>query len=269
MTRKLPEKTPEKTGAGGIVLALAAAAALAIPGAGLALPSLVNADSDDAAFTLFTPAGVDPQLARRVNANMRANILDGGIRTRFTPTRSGDTDDVTAGPRTVTVAVRVDEGTARAISVRKAIASVGSVERISAPASARRTAPLLSASRYDLGVARGYQNFAKTPKLAAGVRDIAMPDLSEFRPDTGSAADRPSRFQPRIALEMDETPGRSPRTLAARGEQSVDVSGAYRVTRNLDVTAGVRLSQDNDRLAPLSDSVQDDQAVYVGTQFRF
>ncbi len=265
MTRKLPEKTSGKTGAGGIALALAAVAALAIPGAGLALPSLVNADSDGASFTLFTPAGVDPQLAQRVNANLR----EGGVRTRFTPTRSGETENVASGSRTVTVAVRVDDGSARAISVRKAIASVGTAERISAPVSTRRTAPLLSAGRYDLGVARGYQNFAKTPKLAAGVRDIAMPDLSEFRPDTGSAADKPSRFQPRIALEKDETPGRSPRTLAARGEQSVDVSGAYRITRNLDVTAGVRLSQDDDRFAPLSDSVQDDQAVYVGTQFRF
>jgi hypothetical protein len=57
--------------------------------------------------------------------------------------------------------------------------------------------------------------------------------------------------------------------LESLGEQTVDLGGAYRVTRNLDVTAGVRLSQDRDRLAPLTDSVQDSQAVYVGTQFRF
>ena len=36
-----------------------------------------------------------------------------------------------------------------------------------------------------------------------------------------------------------------------------------------DVTAGVRVTQDRDRIAPLTDGVQDDQAVYVGTQFRF
>ena len=48
-----------------------------------------------------------------------------------------------------------------------------------------------------------------------------------------------------------------------------DVGGAYRVTRNLDVTAGVRYSQDRERLKPLTDGKQDSQAVYVGTQFRF
>ena len=41
------------------------------------------------------------------------------------------------------------------------------------------------------------------------------------------------------------------------------------MTRNLDVTAGVRYSQDRDRIAPLTDAEQDGQAVYVGTQFRF
>ena len=51
--------------------------------------------------------------------------------------------------------------------------------------------------------------------------------------------------------------------------QTVDLGGAYRITRNLDVTAGVRLSQERDRLSPITDSVQDSQAVYVGTQFRF
>ena len=83
-------------------------------------------------------------------------------------------------------------------------------------------------------------------------------------------AEKPSRFQPRIALEAEKgTTGRSRGTLESLGEQTVDLGGAYRITGNLDVTAGVRLSQDRDRIAPLTDSVQDSQAVYVGTQFRF
>ena len=41
------------------------------------------------------------------------------------------------------------------------------------------------------------------------------------------------------------------------------------MTRNLAVTAGVRVSQDRNRIAPLTDGVEDDKAVYVGTQFRF
>jgi hypothetical protein len=47
------------------------------------------------------------------------------------------------------------------------------------------------------------------------------------------------------------------------------VGGAYRVVGNLNVTAGVRLSQESDRLTPLTDGVEDSQAVYVGTQLRF
>jgi len=35
------------------------------------------------------------------------------------------------------------------------------------------------------------------------------------------------------------------------------------------VTAGVRYSQERDRLGPLTDGTQDSQAVYLGTQFRF
>jgi hypothetical protein len=49
----------------------------------------------------------------------------------------------------------------------------------------------------------------------------------------------------------------------------VDLGGSYRLTRNLNVPAGVRSTTDRDRLAPLSDSRKDNQAVYVGTQFKF
>ena len=51
--------------------------------------------------------------------------------------------------------------------------------------------------------------------------------------------------------------------------QSVDLSTSYRVIGNVNVTAGVRLSKDNNRLAPLTDGVEDDQAVYVGTRVNF
>ena len=66
-----------------------------------------------------------------------------------------------------------------------------------------------------------------------------------------------------------ERPGRAPRTLESVGEQSVDLGGSYRLTRNIDVTAGVRYSQDRDRIVPPAEAKADNQAVYVGTQFRF
>jgi hypothetical protein len=62
--------------------------------------------------------------------------------------------------------------------------------------------------------------------------------------------------------------GASPRAVAPAPGQEVDLSGSYRVSRNIDVTAGVRYSSD-DRLGPLTNEQRDNQAVYVGTQFRF
>ena len=60
------------------------------------------------------------------------------------------------------------------------------------------------------------------------------------------------------------------RLVGSLPKDSIDVGGSYSLSRNLDVTAGVRYkSQDRDRLAPLPDAQRDSQAVYVGTAFRF
>lgn len=249
------------------------AAALLLAGAGLALalPAAVLAVDDTASpvaspralpsFLHFTPAGIDPALARRAEAIARSKGLT------FTPAGTSGRQ-----PRSVTVAVRVDDDVARIVDVRKS-ATLASVQ-----AGARAAPVVIAPTRYDLGIARGYQSFAKPvavlDKLTPGARklaidDVPMADLSTFsRP--AAPEGKPSRFSSRVALQTDEgAPGRMPRTLDALGEQSVDVSGSYRVLRNLNVTAGVRLSQDRDRLAPLTDAQQDDKAVYVGTQFKF
>ena len=235
----------------GAMLALA-------PTSGHAVEGGPNAPSFSGGFTHFTPVGVDPELAERANAFLAARGL------RFTPTES-----VSAKPRELTVAVRVDNDVARAVSIRRAIPSAGERQIASAPV-------LLSSSRYDLGTARGYQSFAKAPSLAKtvvpktpGVRNIPMADLSEYRP-TEERKGKPSRWGARIALETDQdSADRTPRTFNSLGEQSVDVGGSYRVLKNFDVQAGVRLSQDRDRIEPLTDSAQDAQSVYVGTKLRF
>lgn len=238
----------------------------------LALPAVVFASGETAkaplsvpalpTFMQFTPAGIDPGLVRRAEAIARSKGLS------FTP--AGTSSRQT---KSMTVAVRVDDDVARIVNVR------GTATLAVAQPGTRAAAPVVIApTRYDLGIARGYQSFAKPvavlDKLTPGARklaveDVPMADLSTFtRP--AAPAGKPSRFSSRVALQTDEdTPGRTPRTLNALGQQSVDVSGSYRVLRNLDVTAGVRLSQDRDRLAPLTDAQQDDKAVYVGTQFKF
>lgn len=269
-------RSRNKAGIGGIAPGLFAVAGLllAVPTAGLAVANIhgFTADTTEANFAPFTPATVDPQLARRVAESVKAR----GLALRFTPASSQ-----TAQDRTFTVAVRVDDETARAISVRSAIGIAQGSTGLSSGIldETGKSSFKLAPARYNLGVARGYQGFAKAPSVAKADltastslarNKIGLPDLTDFKPAEGSAVDKPSRFQPRIALEAEKgTTGRSKGTLEALGEQTVDLGGAYRITGNLNVTAGVRLSQDRDRIAPLTDSVQDSQAVYVGTQFRF
>ncbi|MDG6079322.1 hypothetical protein E3U23_08965 [Erythrobacter litoralis] len=234
--------------------------AFALPGAGLAVAAnqTVAADSADIDFLPFTPAGVDPTLARKVAALVGEDAL------RFTPA----TKPRPAGDRTVTFAVRVDENIARSIGGRSAIDQV-----MNAPKTGD-SAPTISSSRYNLGIARGYQSFAAPASKASmgtsnaeiAVRDFSMPDLRELKTERKG---KPSRFQSRVALEQQDLAGRAPLTIEGAGEQRLDLRTSYRLSRNLDVTAGVRLSQDRDRLAPLTDGVEDDQAVYVGTQIKF
>jgi hypothetical protein len=237
----------------------AVVAVLALPSAGLALGGFDNAAVSLAArgnFGSFTPASIDPRLARLVATRNADGKSDRGHMMRFTPAGAYNRPD-----RSVTVAIRVDDETARAISVRAAIAA--------ARGEPGQGTFVMTPGRYDLGMARGYRSFAQAFALPAEVRKIEMPDLSTFKPGNGDAENKPSRFNARIALEENGNVGRAPRTLEAVDSQRVDVAGSYRLTRNLDVTAGLRYSQDRDRLAPLTDGTRDSQAVYVGTQFRF
>jgi hypothetical protein len=130
-------------------------------------------------------------------------------------------------------------------------------------ASTLRIAP----TAYSLGSSRGYRSFAQSATSASIASHTDLPDLATFRPSAG-AQGTPGRLSPRIALDERATPGRSPRTFGDDND-SVDLGGSYRLSRNLNVTAGVRYQQERDRLVPLTDGRQDSQAVYVGTQFRF
>ena len=242
---------------GGFAASVAAAALVVagVPTAGFAIEAFGAAMPriDSSGFP-FTPASVDPKLAKFV-----AESATGSNRMmRFTPAGA-----IERGERSLTVAVRVDEQAAQAISVRSAIAAAQ--DQMSASSGEVRIAP----TRYNLGLARGYESFAQPTGLSKKLSDAALPDLSSYRPDPVPEG-KPSRFDTRIALEHEEKAGAAPRTHDALGDQSLDVAGSYRLTRNLDVTAGVRYSQDRDRIAPITDPAQQDsKAVYIGTQFRF
>jgi hypothetical protein len=236
--------------AGAVVVAGLPTAVLAVGSAGdqAALGTLGG-------FAALTPASVDPRLAKFVAARNddQARLM------RFTPAGVAD-----RGSRSVTVAVRVDEEAARAMSVRTAIAKA--MEQVAGEGGVR-----ITPTRYSLGVARGYQRFAKPEplRISRTLSDTAIPDLRDLRPAQVASEDD-GRFAARVELEQEAKTGSTPRTIDSRSDQTVDLAGSYRLTPNLDVTAGVRYSQERDRLAPLADSTkQDSQAVYVGTQFRF
>lgn len=238
-------------GRGGLSAAMLYAGAVAlvvVPSTGFALS--VAGDGDvQAGLASFTPASIDSRLAQLVGSSGDGEVM------RFTPAGAASRQG-----RSVTVAVRVD-GDVDALAVRSAIG--GDNEPVASAVA--RIAP----TRFSLGTARGYQSFAQSaPTLQRELSDASIPDLASFRPSPG-VQEKPSRFAARIAVEEEQGASRSTRALDTLGDQTFDLGGSYRVTRNLDVTAGVRYSQERDRIAPLTNGKQDSQAVYVGTQFRF
>lgn len=227
---------------------------LALPSAVLAFSSTLQMMPTDEAEIggIASPSGKS-----ELGAGIPVRSLAQGHAFRFTPAGMPTRPD-----RSVTVAVRVDAQSARSIVVMG--------ERLVLPRGrgAGTVAPLqIAPTAFSLGVSRGYQSFAQALATPPEVSRIDMPDLSKL-PAVRQSAES-SRFAPRISIDDSVPTGRAPRTFGGDGQDKVDVGGALRVTRNLDVTAGVRYSQDRERLRPLNDGKQDSQAVYVGTQFRF
>ena len=190
----------------------------------------------------FTPATGDPRLLQRF-----ASLSDEARRNfRFTP----------AMPRTenraVTLVVRARPHTLTASTDSSASRSIAQPTTITPVA-------------YRLGSAVGYTAFA-APVNRETVDIAALP---QARQPAEPVNHRPSRFGADMRLDSKSLPGVSERVLDPDRAYSVDVTGSYRLSQNLNVTAGVRLRRENDRLAPLTNTQQDSQAVYVGTQFRF
>jgi hypothetical protein len=228
----------------GLALAAATAAGL------LATPAIsAIGDASDRAAALsalvgrFTPATGDPiLLARyaRLSDEARANF-------RFTPALPRSEN------RAVTLVVR---------------ARPRSLSAASAPAEAARDAATqtitIAPVTYRLGSAVGYASFA--PAIQRESVDIAALPAARRPTDTTR---RPSRFGADMRVDSNSLPAVSDRIVDPDRVYSVDVTGSYRLSRNLDLTAGVRIERENDRLQPLTDDRRDSQAVYIGTQFRF
>jgi hypothetical protein len=223
----------------------------------LALPSAVLAfTADFSGPSKAAPAiepGAQPPAAPGLASALAIRSLAKGQLFPFTPAGTPSKAE-----RSVTVAVRVDPAAARAITVHA---------RSQAPQENDAGNLRIASTGFSLGISRGYRNFAQDIAQSAPRAQNELPELHKYSLAPARKSEK-SRFSPRIILEEKTLTGRAPRTFAIDGDE-VDLGGAYRVTDNLNVTAGVRYSQERERLTPLTDGKQDSQAVYVGTQFSF
>lgn len=186
----------------------------------------------------FTPAAGDPRLAALF---ARSGLGGGGF--RFTPA------ETRADSRGLTVAVQ-----SRTL-------------RNADPVAIATTAPTvgLAPIAYSLSGSVGYKRVSVSG-------DVARVDLAGM-PGGREAADvalsyTAPRWSGRIKAAADRPIDTAPRALAGLPSYSLDLGGSYSLTRNLDVTAGVRYRTERERLARL-DEGRNSQGVYVGTAFRF
>lgn len=230
---------------GKLVAAFAAAGMVLTPALATAQakkrPAAVAVSFDPVAT--FTPANADPRLAAAFAG--KANSLSDF---KFTPAPAK------GRPSQVRVAIR-----ARADGPGKVrVADAAALTSINA----------LTPASYNLGVAVGWRRFAvagdvartKDGNPALGGRESAA---------LGVSYSVNKRLTGRVAVGADRGDGRALTPLRKADNYSLDVGGAYSLTRNIAVTGGVRYRVDHERLSALKDDRRDSQAVYVGTAFKF
>lgn len=188
----------------------------------------------------FTPAAADPRLAAAI---ARSGLTNSGF--RFTPSLS-----IGKG-RAITVAVRTRGANPLTAS-----------ERVIATGASSSIAPVA----YDLGVGLGWKRFALQGDI---VRIDSGPVLGGREVADVGISYNAKKWSTRVQVAAERPTGNAPRSITGDESVALDVGGSYRLTRNLDVTAGVRYKSERYRLERLSDDRRDSQAIYVGTAFRF
>ncbi|WP_236697352.1 hypothetical protein [Sphingomonas sp. Leaf357] len=194
----------------------------------------------------FTPASADPRLAA---VFARGGLDSAGF--SFTPSESRR-----AGSHAVTVAVRARSTRSAMYAERNGVAASVAAPQVS-----------LAPIAYNLGVAVGWKRFA----LSSDVGRVDMAGLpgSRERMDLGLSYTG-KRFSGQVKAISDRPLAGAPKLVEEAPNYALDVGGSYSLTRNLDVTAGVRYKTERDRLERLKDDNRlDSQAVYIGTAFRF
>lgn len=188
----------------------------------------------------FTPTTKDPQLAAAY-ARIAASAGRQGF--RFTPT-SGSL----SGQRSITIMVRAAE--------RGPSAGTAAVD--------------IKPMAFSLNGSHNWRKFALPESLGRKALDPVpvetMVDAKNFALEDG----KKDRFSTKVLIESRGEQAPSVRNPSAAKDYSLDLASSYSLTRNLNVTAGVRYNNGAaGRLTPMTDDRQDSQAVYLGTIFKF
>ena len=225
--------------AGGLLLTPAFAATSS---AAKKRPAPVSLSFDP--ISSFTPANGDPKLAAAF-AGKNLGLTD----FKFTPAPAK------GRPSQVRVAIR-----ARTITP-----SQTRLAQASLPTSA---VSALAPTSYNLGLAVGWKRFAvsgdvakvQSADRAIGGRESAI---------VGVSYSLSNRLTTRVAVGADRPEGHPIAALSKGSNYSLDVGGSYDLSRRIALTGGVRYNIERDRMSALQDARRDNQAVYVGTAFKF
>ena len=223
--------------------ALSAAALLVLPAVALAKPESRRPPAVSLSFDRvgsFTPATADPRLAAAF-ANRGTALTD----FKFTP----------AAPKGRSSQVRVAIR-ARAEPGMRPAAVVASSVGLVTPAS------------YNLGVSVGWRRFAVTGDVAK-LRTVGLASGGKESAVVGVNYSLNRRVTGRVSALAERGDGSQAPALGQDRAYSLDVGGAYALSRRIAVTGGVRYKVDRERASALKDDRRDSQAVYVGTAFKF
>jgi hypothetical protein len=232
-----------RSGSAKLLAAVSAVGLVLTPAA--AAPAKKKAPAVAVSFdplSTFTPAGADPKLAASFGSR-GLSLTD----FKFTPAAAK------SRPSQVRVAIRARPDAPLRTSLADAASSASPLTAIT-PAS------------YNLGVAVGWRRFAVSGDVAK--TESRNPAIGTKESAVVGVSYSLNKFTGRVAVGAERDNDRAP-ALRNRENYSLDVGGAYNITRNIALTGGVRYNVERDRNALVSDNRRDSQAVYVGTAFKF
>jgi hypothetical protein len=119
---------------------------------------------------------------------------------------------------------------------------------------------------YSLGASLGWKRFALSgdvTKLDGGLLPVGRESADLGLTYSGR------RWATKVDLASERSIGERAPALGVDQSWSVGLGGSYAITRNLDVTGGVRYKAQRDQLMSFLQDKREGQSVYVGTTFRF